>query len=236
VLTPDLPGNGRSPALRPAASGLAPVADALDRVIARSGQPVHLVGHSFGGAVALKLALLRPERVRSLTLIEPAAFHLVRQGNAADRALHAEIEALADTVHRHAAEGESERGMARFVDFWIGPGAWKRTSRRLRATLTARLPQVLAEYAAIATETDTLAMYARLTCPTLCMMGQESPQVSRRVTERLAAALPGARLVDVAGAGHLLPLTDPHIVDPAIRRHLLAVDGGDAGGIFAVAA
>jgi pimeloyl-ACP methyl ester carboxylesterase len=53
VLTPDLPGNGRSPALCPAASGLAPVADALDRVIARPGQPVHLVGHSFGAAVAL---------------------------------------------------------------------------------------------------------------------------------------------------------------------------------------
>jgi pimeloyl-ACP methyl ester carboxylesterase len=236
VLTPDLPGNGRSPALRPAASGLAPVADALDRVVARSGQPVHLVGHSFGAAVALKLALLRPDRVRSLTLIEPAAFHLLRQGDASDRALHAEIDALADTIYRYAAEGESERGMARFVDFWVGPRAWKRTSARLRASLTASLGQVLADFAAIATETDTLEACAKLACPTLCMMGQDSPEVSRRVTERLAAALPGARLEAVPGAGHLLPLTDPHVVDPAIRRHLRAVDGSIAAGRLAVAA
>ena len=126
--------------------------------------------------------------------------------------------------------------MARFVDFWVGPRAWKRTSARLRASLTASLGQVLADFAAIATETDTLEACAKLACPTLCMMGQDSPEVSRRVTERLAAVLPVARLEDVPGSGHLLPLTDPHVVDPAIRRHLLAVDGGDAARTFAVAA
>ena len=236
VLTPDLPGNGRSSALLPSADGLLPVAAALDGLIDRCGQPVHVVGHSFGAAVALKLALRRPDRVRSLTLIEPAAFHLLRRGNTEDRALYAEIDALADTVARYAAEGERDRGMARFVDFWIGPKSWERTSARLRATLTMRLAQVLADFAAIHTDTDTLADCATVTCPTLCMIGQDSPKVSRRVTERLAAALPCARLEDVPGTGHLLPLTDPHVVDPAIRRHLLAVDAKEALGAAAVAA
>ncbi len=236
VLTPDLPGNGRSPALRGGGGGLAPVAEALDSVIARAGRPIHLVGHSFGGAVALKLALLRPERVRSLTLIEPAAFHLLRQGDASDRALHAEIVALADAMSRDAAAGEGERGMQRFVDFWVGPGAWKRTSARLRASLTARLAQVLADFAAIGAETDTLEAFATLAVPTLCMTGRNSPEASRRVIERLAAALPVARLQAVPGSGHLLPLTDPHVVDPAIRRHLLAADGGDAARALSLAA
>ena len=117
-------------------------------------------------------ALRRPDRVRSLTLIEPAAFHLLRRGNTEDRARYAEIDALADTVYRYAAEGESDRGMARFVDFWVGPRAWERTSARLRASLTTRLAQVLADFAVIATDTDTLADYASITCPTLCMMGR----------------------------------------------------------------
>ena len=215
-------------ALRPAANGFLPVAAALDGLIDRCGQPVHLVGHSFGAAVALKLAQRRPDRVRSLTLIEPAAYHLLRRGNTEDRARYAEFDALADTVHRYAAKGESDCGMARFVDFWVGPRSWERTSARLRATLTRRLAQVLADFAAIATDTDTLADCATVTCPTLCMMGQDSPKVSRRVTERLAAVLPCARLEDVPGTGHLLPLTDPHVVDPAIRRHLLAIDAREA--------
>ena len=126
--------------------------------------------------------------------------------------------------------------MAHVVDFWVGPNAWERTSARLRAALTKRLTQVLEDFAVIATDTDTLAGCATITCPTLCMMGQDSPKVSRRVTERLAAVLPCARLDDVPGTGHLLPLTDPHVVDPAILRHLLAVDAREAAGAVAVAA
>jgi len=73
MLVPDRPGHGRSPAPGrpddPQADG-AWVAELL-------GDGAHLVGHSFGGCVALAAAAIRPEAVRSLTLIEPALQNLI---------------------------------------------------------------------------------------------------------------------------------------------------------------
>jgi pimeloyl-ACP methyl ester carboxylesterase len=227
VIAPDLPGYGRSERLEDGAPDLARVAGRLVPLIDYAGAPVHLVGHSFGGAVALKIALAMPERVKSLTLIEPAAFHLLRDRGAADR-LHAEIMGVASDVRGFVREGDPWNGMARFVDFWHGPGAWGRSSDALRLALASSIGQVDDDFAAIAAETDTLDDLARIAAPTLAIMGLESPPVSMCVTELVAEAIPGARLELVPDAGHMAPLTDPHVVDPMIRRHLLAVEAGSA--------
>lgn len=228
VVAPDLPGYGRSEALEEGAPDLARVAARLVPLIDAAGEPVHLVGHSFGGAVALKIARAMPERVRSLTLIEPASFHLLRDGKAPDRRLHAEIMGVASDVRGFVHEGDPWNGMARFVDYWHGPGAWARSSDALRLTLAACIGQVDADFAAIAAEQETLDDCAAVAVPTLCVMGLESPAVSMRVTELVAEAIPGARLELVPDAGHMAPLTDPHVVDPMIRRHLLAVEAARA--------
>ena len=228
LIAPDLPGYGRSEALEDGAPDLARVAARVAPLIDAGGEPVHLVGHSFGGAVALKIALAMPERVKSLTLIEPAAFHLLRAGGPGDRRLHAEIAGVASDLRGFVAEGDPWNGMARFIDFWNGPGAWGRSSDALRLTLAACIGQVDDDFAAIAAEADRLGDYARITAPTLAVMGLESPAVSMRVTELVAGAVPGARLELVPDAGHMAPLTDPHVVDPMIRRHLLAVEAGQS--------
>jgi len=67
----DLPGHGDSPLA--GSAGLDALAAAVERAIEASGLgPLHLVGHSLGGAVAIALAAARPDRVRSLALIAPA--------------------------------------------------------------------------------------------------------------------------------------------------------------------
>src|SRR5215210_3605377 len=47
-------------------------------LIAAAARPSHVVAHSYGGAVALRLAVAHPALIRSLTLIEPVAFYLLR--------------------------------------------------------------------------------------------------------------------------------------------------------------
>ena len=79
VLAPDLLGYGRSEPW-PVNARLHPWSDlgALLALAELADGPVHLAGHSYGGTVALEAARVLGTRVRSLTLIEPVAFHLLR--------------------------------------------------------------------------------------------------------------------------------------------------------------
>lgn len=238
VVTPDLPGYGastRQPTVAGGADGLAADAEAIAALIEAVGGPVHLVGHSYGGSVALKLATLRPKALRSLTVIEPVSFHLLRQGARDDWQIYGDIAALAAHVLSHAIAGEGEEAMCRFVDFWNGEGAWARCSDRLKAMLLAALPRVCGDFHAVMFEQMTLADLAWVEVPALAVMGLRSPEASFRITELVARTMPRAALRIIPDAGHLAPLTDPHIVDPMIAGHLLAADspGGCRGAIAA---
>src|SRR5882672_7303914 len=125
VIAPDLYGYGSSASWP--GRGVFSLADeaALVRVLLdRLDEPVHLVGHSYGGAVALQVARAHGDALRSLTLIEPVAFHLLRGSDPTDTAALREITAVADVVVRSLASGDYWRGCGHFVDYWSGQGSW----------------------------------------------------------------------------------------------------------------
>lgn len=219
VLTPDLAGYGRSG--KPAAPRtMATEAAFLGPLLAATGAPVHLIGHSFGGAVALAVAITMPARVRSLTLIEPAAFRLLTTGDHTDAELGDEIAAVARDIRSDAAAGARSDATARFIDYWNGPGAFVRSSARLQDFALSTLDRVIDNFASLAAPGLTRMALARIVCPTLVMAGLETRLPALRTAEIVAETIPDARLELVAGAGHMLPLTDPQIVDPMIARAL----------------
>ncbi len=220
IFTPDLPGYGASPWA--GAGGLDDDARAVGRLIDRIGGPVHLVGHSYGGAVALKLAASRPGAVSSLTVIEPAAFHLLRRGRESDQRLYGEVMGLGATLDPAGGPFVRTAGMRRFIDYWNGAGAWERTSAGLRDFFLSCHDRVHADFGAIAAEPALADGLARIDCPTLAVMGLDSPTPSLRVTEIVARAIPRAMLRMIPDAGHMVPLTDPHLIDPMIGDHLVA--------------
>ena len=79
LLAPDLPGHGRSPDRDPASDYHSQTTRA---VLALIGSPRDVIGHSFGATVALRIALERPDLVRTLTLIEPVLFAAARAAGA----------------------------------------------------------------------------------------------------------------------------------------------------------
>jgi pimeloyl-ACP methyl ester carboxylesterase len=200
------------------------------RVTAAFDGPFHVVGHSMGGAVAMQLALTMPERIKSFSVIEPVLFHLLRDGTASDRALHANVDALARRMQDAAAEDApataSEAAMAQFIEFWGGAGAWDALKPAQRAALAPKASTVADNFAALAAAQFPLAAVARIAAPALVLMGSESRAETQRIAAKLFGSLPFATLGIVRGAGHMLPLTHGANVNDRLTAHIDAVESG----------
>lgn len=221
TIAPDQWGCGESPPWTgKSAFMLAQEAAPLLDIIQSIGVPVHLVGHSYGGSVALHIARERPDMVRSLTLIEPCSFHLLREGDPEDEKLFQEIASVADSVKAAVASGDYWGGMARFVDYWNGEGTWAAMPHKACMKMCQRLEKVVLDFRALFEEPAGLDDYAALPIPTLILCGQHSPGPSKKIVEMLATAIPQARLQRIPGAGHMSPLNHPDAVNQAISAHL----------------
>jgi pimeloyl-ACP methyl ester carboxylesterase len=213
VLTPDFHG-----------ASLADEAAMVRGLMQRAGGPVHLVGHSYGGAVALHVALRYGGWLRSLTLIEPVAFHLLRENEALDAAAFAEISAVAARVTRALIEGDAAGGMASFIDYWSGPGAWAALPLEKREALAGRLARVGLDFQALFAEPTRLQDFWALFVPVLLLQGSASPLPTRRICGQLARVLSDVRIEVVEGAGHMLPLTHGDLVNASVAAHLQRCD------------
>jgi pimeloyl-ACP methyl ester carboxylesterase len=199
------------------------LADEAARPIAlidQSDQKVHLVGHSYGGGVAMHVALSRPDRIASLSLYEPSAFHLLRQIGEAGVHAHAEIQAVARHINHCIATGDYRTGVADFVDYWNGHGAWKAMRPAVQSALIRWAPKAPLDFQALIDDPTPAKAYAALKCPVLIMRGEHAPLPTRIISERLIEILPQSRLKIVAGAGHMGPLTHAAEVSRLIVQHI----------------
>lgn len=221
VIAPDLYGYGATPHW----AGRGPFslcheAAIVHALLERLGAPAHLVGHSYGGAVALHVAAMAEHELLSLTLIEPVAFHLLRGGDAADGdALH-EIMGVVDGVTRSLLCGDYAGGFCRFVDYWTGCGAWTALSPARRDALAPRLAKVALDFHATLTEPTRLDDARAIGVPALLIQGAATKEPTRRICHHLARTLPEARHHTIDGAGHMAPLTHGDAVNPLVAAHL----------------
>ena len=210
-------GNAPWPGDRPARleDEVAALAPLLDLV----GPSFALVGHSFGGAVALKAAIMYPERVRAVVVYEPVLFSpLVRHQQSAP--VTTEFVALAEETIHAVATGDLAGAAARFVDYWGGPGTWDATPDERRGAILEGTRQLPAEWQCSLGEPDILADVATLAVPTLYLTGTTSPDPARAVANLLAPALARGEWQELDGVGHMGPVTHPDRVNAAIERFL----------------
>ncbi len=223
VVAPDLIGYGETDPWPPDKSlQLADETDLIRQVLPSPDKSVHLVGHSYGGLVALAAAQTAALPIKSLTLIEPIAFWLLRE--AGEAVLFEEILAIARDFNAGIDRGRPEAGVRAYFDYWSGAGAWRAASPDLRRYVLATAAKTYREWPNAFEPATPLAAFAHLTMPSLLIRGTRTQPSTARVVELLATVLPNHALAEIPGAGHMSPIThvDPvnaHIVDFLARWH-----------------
>jgi pimeloyl-ACP methyl ester carboxylesterase len=219
-LAVDLHGAGRSPSWRGGRPlTLADEVALLEPALAATGARFHLVGHSYGAAVALKVALMHPHWVASLTVFEPVLFSLLMADDP-ERPAAREIGAVRADTSAAIDRGDLHGAGARFVDYWTGAGTWAAMSERRRAAIAAAMSGLKDQWHAVFEEPTPRAALARLDMPTLCLMGGRSPESSRSVSRLLVKTLPRVMAVELEGVGHMGPVTHAERVNALIEQHL----------------
>ena len=219
AIAPDLIGYGGTDPLPPDRTlHLADELDVIRRILPTGPAGIHLVGHSYGGLVALHAARTAALTIASLTLIEPIAFWLLRE--AGENELFAEIMAIGSNFNAGIDRGAPESGVSAYFDYWNGPGAWRAASPEVRTYVLATAAKTYREWPN-AFEPDTpLPALAAIAMPTLLIRGDKTRPPAARVVDLLTTVLPAHELAEIPGAGHMSPITHAAAVNDHILRFL----------------
>lgn len=214
VLAPDLLGYGaeRWPAGEPFhfRDDLAMLAMLLD-------EPMHVVGHSYGGLLAFQLALAHPDAVRSIAAYEPVTFSVLDQP--ADAAALAALDTICAFHPDHP-----EHWLESFVDWWQGAGAWRALPATTRQTFLDVSWKLSQEVQSLTADRTGRARYATITAPTLILAGERTQPIELHTVQQLAQALPHATLRVFPGMGHMGPITHAAEINVAIAAFIERVD------------
>jgi pimeloyl-ACP methyl ester carboxylesterase len=178
--------------------------------------PAHVVAHSYGGVIALAMARAGRVPIRSLTLIEPVAFYVLR--DAGESEAWAEAEGFGKDYLAHAASGDSEAVIRHFVDYWSSAGNWVGMDEASRAQLRRSVGKLALDFQAVFADPGPDAFAIKL--PVRLIAGDRSPLPVRRIAAVLATRLPSATLQVVAGANHLLPVTHHRVLSNLLLETL----------------
>lgn len=203
----DLPSHGRSP-MWDAACDYAE--QAVDWAKQALDHPVHLMGHSFGAYVALRVAIDCPERVKSLSLFEPVFFAAGVDFSAPDiHAYRAEMAEIGELVE----QGRADEGARLFVRNWGDGRRWHDLPEAQRVHFAQMMPAVLAaQYALLDDVGGYVARVPEIACPTVLIDGALSHPTMPVVQDAIAARVQNAKRVTLDGVGHMGVITHPHLV------------------------
>lgn len=163
-----------------------------------------LCGHSMGGAISLELALEHPGRFRGLILIGTAApFHLPPETLSG---LRSDSASVLDRINRQCyAEGTSQAILAQSL-------------RLLRQTSSETIYGDFLACSRFQRQAD----LGQLNSPTLILVGAQDELTPPSSAALLNKSLPDSRLITIPGAGHMVMLEKPGLVNPAVRDFIEA--------------
>ena len=174
-------------------------------------QKYHLVGHSCGGAIALKLAVAEPDKILSLSLYEPVAFHLFEEGSDAQKQSNQFSKKVAIEDNYQAAEI--------FTNFWNKEGFFKTLPKKIQGYMAADMTKVNLDFQGIMAEKYKESDLENILCEVLLLCGQHSPELSHILINKIAKAIPNVKQMEF-DAGHMGAIDQSEIIHPVIANFI----------------
>lgn len=184
---------------------------------AQEAGSVVLIGHSYGGALALYLARRFPCKIKALLVFEPVAFHVLKAHDSPQaQQLLQQVVCLSQQLSTLNAKEAAQL----FVDYWQGDGYFEAMPEALQQKLAQQVGKVTLDFEALIFEKTTLSHYEQhIRCPTLLLRGELSQPSALYVSELLAKALCQAQTVTVK-TGHMGPVTHAEVVNSVLMSFL----------------
>lgn len=201
VFLVDLPGHGNSPG--PSFDSVGGYADALNEAFADNAvPPAYIVGHSMGGAIAMDLAMRYPALVKGIVLI----------GTGARLKVYPEI-----------LEGvlkDTEKTARMIIDTAFSPVFPEKLKERVFAEYMKNDPKTVFDDFTACDGFNVMGRLDSLSAPALVMCGKEDRFTPVKYSHYLTDTIPGAGLVLIEGAGHMVMIERPAEVNGAIEAFL----------------
>ena len=191
----------------------------VEAALPANADPIYLVGHSFGGSVAMKAAARLAGRVTKLVLLETNPFYLLSQSGRLDA--FAEAMDLRNCVKKFGALGEWATAAEKFGDYWGGAGTWQDMPSERRIAFAEALKPNFFEWDAVMNETTSAEQWAiLLPTATLLVCDPNTVLPIREIMAVLRRSCPGWAYKEVTGGGHMAPLTRPDLINPIVGSFL----------------
>jgi pimeloyl-ACP methyl ester carboxylesterase len=186
---------------------------------------VCIVGHSFGGSVAMKAAARLSGRVARLVLLETNPFYLLKQAGRVEA--FAEAMELRNFIKKFGALGEWSTAAEKFADYWGGTGSWHAMPPERRSAFADALKPNFFEWDAVMDETPVHQWARLLPAATLVVSDPNTVRPIREITELLRRSCPQWTYKEISAGGHMAPLTRPDLINPLVSSFLRLPLGGD---------
>lgn len=209
----------------PSERSLADYADQVLAVTGEVGEPVHLVGFSWGGATGLYLAATQPEVLASLAVVEPEAYSLL--GPDQPQAL-AQITALRNDCQAHIRAGRWYAAYEQFVDFYNGPGSFALWPADRRDVFLERQRERGDLWHVLFDAPLTTATLQATTVPVHVVEGSRTDLVDHTICELILQHVPQVEHSIIDGAGHMMPLTHAAPLTQALSAGIAGLGKSDA--------
>ena len=180
---------------------------------------ISIVGHSFGGSVAMKAAAMFKKKIRRLVLIEPNPFYLLEKFGR--REAYQEAVTLRNAIKSNGQAGTWEAAAEVFANYWTGAGSWDAMPDDRKSKFAQALMPNFHEWDAVMNEQTSFVEWERdLPKDTTVVSADDTVRSIGAIVELMKENAVGWHFEQIERGGHMAAMTKPDLINPIILSAL----------------